>query len=237
MTGWRFGLLTALAMATGCARPPAPPDAEHFKVSAQVVDSKTGQPVQPPPVRRPVRTVLPEDRQQPVLKRLEPAPPPDEREPRTEQPSTRTPRTPEEETLLAVARDRPFVPVDSRVGGQPVVMSFAGGDDRCRTVAVTYTAQLVAELWRVCADGQVTLDREAEPIPVANDPGLLAARQSAVHMAYANSRALSQFGELTIRAQSSGSPDANGCMAIRSAVSWNGITVGMADETICSAGE
>jgi hypothetical protein len=56
-------------------------------------------------------------------------------------------------------------------------------------------------------------------------------------MAYANSRALSQFGELTIRAQSSGSPDANGCMAIRSAVSWNGITVGMADETICSAGE
>jgi hypothetical protein len=124
------------------------------------------------------------------------------------------------------------------VNGQPVVMAFVGGDDRCRTVAVTYTTQSVAELWRVCTDGQFSLDREAEPIPaVVNDPALLAMRQAVVHRAYIDGRAVAPYGELMVKAQSTGQPDANGCMMIRSAVSWNGVAVGMSDETICSHGE
>jgi len=228
-------LMACAAAGAGCGGASAPKEGAHFAVTAQVVDSRTGRPVPAKSPRRPVAERPPVDPDVPMVRKLEPLP-----EPEPEPTSSAAPPqlSPEEETLLGVAHERPFVPVESRVGGQPAVMNFVGGDEQCRTVAVTYPARRVAELWRVCADGQFALDREAEAIPdLPEDPGLRAARQATVHWAFANGRADSSYGELMIRAQSSGQRDQNGCTVIRSAVTWNGVTIGMSDETICPGGE
>lgn len=230
------GLRLALCamVATGCSQQPAPIEPGRYAVSAQVVDSRTGRPAPPQPPTQ-AASELPEPRAtEPVLRKLEPLPatPHEPDEPMAPQ------RSPEEEALLGVARERPFVPVESRVNGQPAVMSFVGGDDRCRTVAITYPARRVAELWRACADGRFALDREAEAIPdLPDDPGLQAARQATTHWAYVNGRADAAYGEVMIRAQSSGQPDRNGCMTIRNAVTWNGVAIGMMDETVCTPPE
>jgi hypothetical protein len=208
-----------------------------YAVTAQVIDSRTGQPVSPPKAAKRPPPEIPSARAaEPVFRKLEPIP---DAEPGPDVQTAPPQRSPEEEALIAVARERPFLPVEARVGGQAVVMNFVGGDDRCRTVAVTYPARRVAELWRVCSDGQYTLDREAEAIPdLPNDPGLQAARQAAAHWAYANNgRGDSAYGELMIRAQASGQKDQNGCMVVRNAVTWNGITIGVNDDTVCSTPE
>jgi len=228
------GASAAVLASVGCggAEPIAP---SRYEVTAQVIDSRTGQPVSPPkPAKRPTPELPSVRAAEPVFRKLEPIPDV-EPEPGA-QPAPQ--RTAEEEALVGVARERPFLPVEASVDGQAVVMNFVGGDDRCRTVAVTYPARRVAELWRVCSDGQYTLDREAEAIPdLPNDPGLQAARQAAAHWAYANGRADSSYGELMVRAQASGQKDQNGCMVVRNAVTWNGVTIGMNDDILCSAPE
>jgi hypothetical protein len=232
-------LAACAAVGAGCGGASAPKDGAHFAVTAQVIDSETGRPVPAKTPKRPVPELSAVDKAAPILRKLEPLPEPaQDPGPGPNSPAARPQLSPEEETLLGVARERPFVPVESRVGGQPAVMNFVGGDEQCRTVAVTYPARRVAELWRVCADGQFALDREAEAIPdLPEDPGLRAARQATMHWAFANGRADSTYGELIIRAQSSGQRDQNGCTVIRSAVTWNGVTIGMSDETICLGSE
>ena len=230
-------LLACLAAVVGCGAEPTRMPPTNFAVSAQVVDARTGRPI-PPSAERRKRPAPPSASSGvPIFRKLEPIP---ETSSPVQTPEAPAPRqlSPEEESLIGVARERPFVPIEIGVNGESAVLSFVGGDEQCRTVAVTYPARRVAELWRVCAEGGYALDRDAEPIPeLPADPALVAARQAASHLAYQNGRADSAFGELVVRAQSSGAPDQNGCMAVRNAVTWNGITIAMADETICAAAD
>ncbi len=135
---------------------------------------------------------------------------------------------------MRVASERPAVPLDGLVNGEAAVVNFVSGDQQCSTLAITYPARRVSEIWRVCADRQFVLTRRAEPTPVVpDDAGIEPARLMAVHSAYHEGRASVPYGPLTISAQSAGSPDERGCVMIRSALSWQGIPMAMTDETIC----
>jgi len=146
---------------------------------------------------------------------------------------------PEEQFLLRVAWDRPAVPLDGTINGEPAVAGYISGDQGCSQVGVTYPGRRVSEIWRVCADRQFMLERKAEPTPgVPDDPGLEANRMFAVHTAYNEGRASVSYGPMLIGAQTSGAPDPRGCVLIRSALTWQGIPMATRDETICRpAGE
>jgi hypothetical protein len=140
----------------------------------------------------------------------------------------------EEQFLLRVAWDRPAVPLDGTINGEPAVVGYIGGEQGCSRLGVTYPGRRVSEVWRVCADRQFTVDRKAEPTPsVPDDPGVEASRMFAIQSAYQEGRASMQFGPWSISAQSGGLPDARGCVLIRSALSWQGLPVATRDETIC----
>ncbi len=142
---------------------------------------------------------------------------------------------PEEQFLLRVAVERPAVPLDGSINGEPVLAGFIGGDTQCSRLAVSYPARRVSEIWRVCADRQFILERKAEPTPtVPDDPALEPSRLMAVRSAYYEGRATFPYGPMTISAQANGQPDARGCMLVRSALSWQGIPMATADETICA---
>jgi hypothetical protein len=147
-------------------------------------------------------------------------------------------RTPEEEFLLRVARERPLVPAEGAINGEPVVASCAGGNDQCRTVVVTSPARRLAEMWQVCANGEIALERQAEPTPAPpNDPGLQTTRQMVIFEAHARREAALNYGEFVVSAKSAGQPDAKGCTLVRCAVSWQGIVLDLRDEHVCSPNE
>ncbi len=146
------------------------------------------------------------------------------------------PLNPEEQFLLRVAAERPAVPLDGSVNGEAALVNFVRGDAQCSTLAITYPLRRVSEIWRVCADRQFVLERKAEPTPlVPEDAGIEPTRLMAVHTAYHDGRASVDYGSLTVRAQSAGTPDARGCVMIRSALSWHGIPMATSDDTICQS--
>jgi hypothetical protein len=139
---------------------------------------------------------------------------------------------------LRVAKERPTVPVEGSINGEPVVATCVGGNDQCRTVAVTSPARALAEIWQVCANGQIALERPAEPTPpLPNDPGLQTARQIVVFEAHSRGQATLPYGELLVSAKSTGQPDAKGCTIVRCAVNWQGMVLDMRDEHVCSPSE
>lgn len=140
----------------------------------------------------------------------------------------------EERFMLRIAWDRPQVPLDGTINGEPVVVGYIAGEEGCSHLGVTYPVRRVSEIWRVCADRQFLLERKAEPTPgIPDDPGLEAHRMFAVQSAYNEGRASVPFGPMVIGAQAGDPPDARGCRLIRSALSWQGIPVATRDETIC----
>lgn len=144
------------------------------------------------------------------------------------------PLNPEEQFLLRVAAERPAVPLDGSVNGEPALVNFVSGDPQCSSLAITYPVRRVSEIWRVCADRRFVLERKAEPTPlVPEDPLIEPTRLMAVHSAYDAGHASIAYGSLTISAQAAGSPDARGCVLIRSALSWQGIPMATSDDIIC----
>ncbi|MCU0735260.1 MAG: hypothetical protein MUF20_07020 [Methylotetracoccus sp.] len=249
--------LSILAGCPGCATTNSGADApppSRYKVTARVVDVAPGspggtgagtgavaaelaapkiaaQPSQSLPTSGPGATKAPTHSGDERLSPKERAGTAEALEPRRD---IEPPPNPEEQFLMRVASERPAVPLDGLVNGEAAVVNFVSGDQQCSTLAITYPARRVSEIWRVCADRQFVLTRRAEPTPVVpDDAGIEPARLMAVHSAYHEGRASVPYGPLTISAQSAGSPDERGCVMIRSALSWQGIPMAMTDETIC----
>jgi hypothetical protein len=141
----------------------------------------------------------------------------------------------DEELLMNVAQSRPQGPVKGMMGDQVVLASYLGGDDDCRVVAITYGALKLSETWQVCASGQMSLLREAEPLPdLTNNAEFVSIRQTMTHSAYATGLATWRDDAFLIVARAVSPPDGNACRLVETVVTWQGRAVELLEEQICS---
>ncbi|MFO1417884.1 MAG: hypothetical protein U1E83_04380 [Methylotetracoccus sp.] len=240
--------------ACGTTRPEANPSSD-YKVTAQVVDSRTGKPV---PEHKPVARPRPSPA---ILDKLglEPNPPTPEAivppeggatEPRPLEPDPIPPPvaepspppepqfTPDEEFLLRVAREHPIIPVEGTINGELVVANVVNSDAVCALIAVSSPARSFSEIWRVCQKGPIELHRGAEPLPpIPRGAELDAAQQMTVNMAYEGGEAAMPLGDYRITARTMTPKDERGCALVRSALLWRGIALDIKDVAACQQPE